>query len=85
METPILDKLLSISDAGRRLHKTLHAAIWFRPALSAEVQDVIANPDDHNEDVYELALYTWTYTAMAWSELKLHWEMSCYANKNSGV
>lgn len=82
METPVLDKLLSIAAAAGRRHKMLHAAIWRRPALTAELENVVANYDDYDEEHYELALDAWTYTAMARSDLQFHWEISCGANTN---
>ena len=91
MPTPLLDAILAAPD-GERRHRLLRAAIFEKPALSAEASACIRAPSVHgaqgwNEDEamwdlaaeakYELACDASQLVVRPCSELKQEWKWSC--------
>ena len=84
MSTPLLDAVLAAPE-GERRHRLLRAAIFEKPALSAEVSSCIRVPRAHGagwnkveaEVKYEQALDASQLVGRPCSELKQAWEWSC--------
>ena len=85
LATPLLDAILAAPD-GERRHRLLRAAIFEKPALSAEASACIRAPGTHGaqggseveaEVKYELALDASQLVGRPCSELKQAWEWSC--------
>ena len=84
LPTPILDAVLAAPE-GERRHRLLRAAVFQKPALSAEASACIRAPGAHGagwneveaEVKYELALDASQLVGRPCSELKQAWEWSC--------
>ena len=91
MPTPLLDSVLAAPD-GERRHRLLRAAIFEKPALSAEASACIRAPRVHGAQGWNEAEAMWNLAAEAkydlafdasqlvvrpCSELKLEWSWSC--------
>ena len=73
MDTPILSKIVATSDA-KQFKEMLRACMFQRPDVYAEVVDCMQQPDDHSEEVYEMALRAYHYATCTRSELQFCWE-----------
>ena len=96
LATPILDAILAAPD-GERRHRLLRAAIFEKPALSAEASACIRAPRAHgaqgwNEDEamwnlaaeakYDLACDASQLVVRPCSELKFEWSCSCEGRRS---
>ena len=91
LPTPLLDSVLAAPE-GERRHRLLRAAIFEKPALSAEASACIRAPRAHGAQGWNEAEAMWNLAAEAkydlafdasqlvvrpCSELKLEWSWSC--------
>jgi len=73
MDTPLLEKLYKTPEASR-FREMLRACMFHRPAVYDEVNSCVLYPDEHPEEVYEMALTAYFYATCPRSTLQFAWD-----------